>query len=121
MFYLFKRDPPVWLESLLPSDPYSKSTIELLCVDGCGVAVPADPLLATSPLLRTILRDHLPSVYSPPALTMPAVTAEVLKIVGELLTTGTSSCLGKESVEEVNQVCKMLGIEAFLECSQLTK
>jgi len=120
MFYLCKRDHPVWLESLLPGDIYSKSTIELLCIDGCGVAVPADPLLATSPLLRTIFSGHLPPVLSPPVLTMPAVTAEVLKIVGELLTSGTSSCLGKERVEEVNQVFKMLGIEALLDFSQMT-
>jgi len=120
MYYLVKSNHPAWLGSSLPSNPYSKSTIELLSGDGCGVGVPADPLLAVSPLLRTILRDHLAPVYSPPALTLQSVPAEVLKIVGELLTRGTSSCLGKERVEEINQVFKMLGIETVLECSQLT-
>ena len=46
------------------------------------VVVPAVVLLAASPLARNILSDHLPPSYSPIVMSFPAVTEDVLQVVG---------------------------------------
>ena len=61
MKYALKRGV-VWLESLPIVDHIA--TILVLGVDGHLVAVPAPLLLAVSPLMKSILSEHLPSAYS---------------------------------------------------------
>ena len=98
MSYVLKRDA-VWLESLPMSD--TSGTIVLLSGDGCQVVVPAVLLLAASPLVRNMLTDHLPPIYSPIFLSLPAVTGDVLQVVGEILSSGTAAGVNIDKLKEV--------------------
>ena len=72
-------------------------------------------LLAASPLLRSILSEHVPPpACSPLHLSIPAATQEVLLVVRDILIMGTVAGVGPAEVMEVKQVLKMLMIEASL-------
>ena len=85
MKYALKRDV-VWLESLPIVDHFA--TIILTGDDGHLVEVTASLLLAVSPLMRSILSEHLPPAYSQCFLSLPSATEEVLKDVRNILTGG---------------------------------
>eukprot|EP00092_Neocalanus_flemingeri_P016400 GFUD01017750.1.p1 GENE.GFUD01017750.1~~GFUD01017750.1.p1 ORF type:complete len:541 (+),score=124.83 GFUD01017750.1:44-1666(+) len=111
MSYLLKREP-VWPDPF----PLSNTTavIKLLSGDGCQVAVPAALLLATSPLVRTLLStDHCPPAYIEPVISLPSVTGDVLQVVGTILATGVARG-SQDRQMEVQEVLRMLRIEALL-------
>ena len=111
---------PVWLAP--QSHSYSGTVILLHGHDvhGQPVDVPADLLLAVSPLLRSILSaGHLPPAYYQPAISLPSVTYQVLQIVKELFSSGMVSIDKRTKVTEIQSVFKMLGIGVELICDQL--
>jgi len=111
---VLKRNP-VWLASLPVSA--TSATIVLLGKDEDQVAVPAPLLLAASPLARSVLADLLPPAYSQHFLTLTDVAEAVLKLVGEILSSGiVTDVQDAHQVEEVKQVLVMLGIEPSLLC-----
>ena len=115
MSFVLKRDP-IWLEShSLPLSDNS-GTIILLSGDGGQVALPAALLLAASPLVRKILTEHLPPIYSQPVLSFPAVTGDVLQVVGDMLAAGTAADVNLDRMREVEEVFKMLMVEASVVC-----
>merc|ERR1719318_2461726 len=57
------------------------------------------------------MADLLPPVHSPHVISIPAVTGAVLLLVAELLLKGTAVV---NANGEVQEVFKMMGIEAFL-------
>jgi len=99
---------PNWLETLCSSEV----ALTLLGEDGCQVQVPAALLVAVSPLVKSMMADLLPPAYSPHVISIPAVTGAVLLLVAELLTKGTAVVNANNG--EVQEVFKMMGIEAFL-------
>ena len=110
---------PVWLPP--QSHSYSGTVILLQGDDvhGQPVDVPADLLLAVSPLLRSILSaGHLPPAYYQPAISLPSVTYQVLQIVKELFSSGMVSIDKRTKVTEIQSVFKMLGIGVELICDQ---
>jgi len=116
MNFILKRDP-VWLASL-PSHNASPSLL-LLGGDGQQVAVPAPLLLAVSPLVRSILTDLLPPAYSPCFLSLPAVTEDILHVMVDILATGSAGGEHMDKIEDVRQVCGMLGVEVSLVSCQV--
>jgi len=110
--FIIKRDV-VWIESLPTNDNSSK--IELLGKDGCQVIFPAVLLLATSPLVRSILTDHHLPIHSPLSLSLPSATEDVLHAVRDILARGTASGVKLERVNKVNEVFNMLRIEVSVD------
>ena len=111
MNLILKRDP-VWLECL--PTPDVSATLLILGGDGQQVAVPVPLLLAVSPVVRSILTEHLPPAYSPCCLSLPATTGDVLQVFGNILATGAAVGAHKDKIEEVRQVFEMLGVEALI-------
>jgi len=111
MKYTLKRDI-VWRESLLTAD--HAATLLLLGGDGHQVAVPAPLLLAASPLVRSILADHLPPTYSPCFLSLPFATQDVLQDVKNILATGEADDVHENRIEEVSKVFETLSVKAVL-------
>jgi len=99
---------PNWLETLCSSEV----ALTLLGEDGCQVQVPAALLVAVSPLVKSMMADLLPPAYSPHVISIPTVTGAVLLLVAELLFKGTAVLQANNG--EVQEVFKMMGIEAFL-------
>jgi len=118
--YILKQDV-VWIESLPLSEPSDR--IILLGGDGGQVAVPGVLLLAVSPLARNILCDHLPPPYSPIVISIPAVTGDVLQVVGDILATGTAAGVTEEIMDKVEEVFKALELldSLVVECSDVSK
>jgi len=114
--FIIKRDV-VWIESLPTSDTSAK--IGLHGKDGCQVVLPAVVLLATSPLVRSILTDHHFPVHSPLCLSLPAATEDVLHAVSDILATGTAADVNLERVNKVKEVFNMLRIEVSVDQCQL--
>jgi len=117
---VLKRDrEAVWLESLPTSD--ASGVILLLGENSSTVAVPTALLLAASPLVRKILSvtDHLPPVYSPVYLSLPAATLGVLEVVRDILVKGATAFVTEEQVREVRQIFQMLLVDVSLVCYQL--
>ena len=54
------------------------------------IQVPASLLVAVSPLVKSMMAELLPPAYSPHVISIPAVTADVLLMVAELLTKGAA-------------------------------
>jgi len=111
MSLILKRDP-VWLQCLPPPD--ASATLLLLGGDGQQVAVPAALLLAASPVVRSILTDHLPPAYSPCCLSLPATTGDVLQVFGDILATGAAAGAHEDKIEEVQQVFEMMEVDAWI-------
>ena len=109
---LILKQHPVWLECL--PTPDTSVTLLLLGGDGQQVAVPVPLLLAVSPVVRSILTDHLHPAYSPCCLSLPATTGDVLKVFGDILATGAAAGAHGDKKEEVRQVFQMLGVEAWI-------
>ena len=109
--FIIKRDV-AWIESLPTSDNSGK--IELLGKDGCQVVFPAVVLLATSPLVRSILTDCQFPVHSHLCLSLPSATEDDLHAVSDILATGTASDVNLERVDMVKEVFNMLRIEGFV-------
>ena len=86
--------------------------LTLLSEDGCQVQVPAELLVAVSPLIKSMMSDLLPPAYSPHVISIPAVTGASLLLVAEILLKGTA--VVNENMGEVKEVFKMLRIEATL-------
>jgi len=106
-----------WLVSL-PQNGNCSTTVLLIGGNGHQVVVPASILLATSPLVRNILTDHLPPAYSQCCFSIPAATGDSLQLVANMLTTGAVADNHEEIVEIIKQVLGMLGVEALLDvCS----
>ena len=97
---------PVWLPP--QSRSYSGTVILLQGDDdkhGLPVDVPADLLLAVSPLLRSILSaGHLPPAYHQPAISLTLVTCQVLQIVKELFSSEIVSIDKNTKVTEISPV-----------------
>jgi len=109
---IYLKRHPVWLECLPAPNP--SGNLLLLGGDGQQVAVPVPLLLAVSPVVRSILTDHLPPAYSPCCLTLPAATGDALQLFGDILATGAAAGAHVDKVEEIRQVFKMLGVEASM-------
>jgi len=109
MNLILKRHP-AWLEGL--HAPNVNGNLLLLGGDGEQVAVPVPLLLAVSPVVRSLLADHLPPAYSPCCLSLSATTVDVLQVFGEIIATGGAVGAHEDKIEEVRQVFKMLGVEA---------
>ena len=76
-------------------------------------------LLSASPLVRSILSDHLPPLaWSPVHLTIPAAAQETLEVVRDILIIGTVAGLGAGIVENVRQILEILMIDTSLLCCQ---
>jgi len=122
MSLILKLDrDPAWL---LPQGSYSGPVIVLqgddADVPGQPVDVPADLLLAVSPLLQSILSaGHLPPAYHQPAISLPSVSCQVLQSVKVLFVSGVLSVDKSTKVTEVQSVFKMLGVDVELTCDQL--
>jgi len=101
----------VWLESFLV-DKASEPPAQLVG-DGGSVSVPANLLLAFSPLLRSMMTDLTPLV-----ILLPGVSEDVLHVVEELLLKG-SSVMNKDVKIMVQQVFKMISIGATFTCCAL--
>ena len=80
----------VWLESLPTADNVA-TTILLLGGDGHLVPVSASLLLAVSPLVRSILAEHLPPAFNQSCISLPSVTEDFLKVFRDLLSTGEAA------------------------------
>jgi len=102
----------VWLESLPTADNVA-ATILLLGGDGHLVPVPASLLLAVSPLVRSILAEHLPPAFNQSCISLPSVTEDFLKVFKDLLSTGEAADI-ENIQEEVRQVFELLGVSALL-------
>ena len=114
---LRQDDPPVWTKSIFST--LSSGVIVLCGEDYCQVEVPSLALLSASPLVRSILSDHLPPLACSPAhLTLPAATQEVLEVVRDILIIGTVAGLGGGRVENVRQILEVLMIDTSLLCCQ---
>ena len=109
----------MWLESLPPfSSETENSTLSLLTVDnGCTVTFPVVLLLASSPLIRNILADLLPPAHSHLVISLPDVAGDVLHAAKDLLLKGEAS-VTENMRSELQQVFKIVGIDAFLSFSQ---
>eukprot|EP00092_Neocalanus_flemingeri_P025837 GFUD01028004.1.p1 GENE.GFUD01028004.1~~GFUD01028004.1.p1 ORF type:complete len:319 (+),score=59.93 GFUD01028004.1:30-986(+) len=108
MSYLLKRDS-TWFESVPLSD--TSSVISLLSGDGRQVDVPAMLLLATSPLVRTILStDHAPPAFMDPVISLPSVAGDVLLVLATMLATGMAIMSAEKKIEII-EAFKMLRIE----------
>jgi len=123
MSLILKLDrDPAWL---LPQAPSYSGTVIVLQGDdadipGQPVNVPADLLLAVSPLLQSILSaGHLPPAYHQPAISLPSVSCQVLQSVKVLFVSGVLSVDKSTKVTEVQSVFKMLGVDVELTCDQL--
>ena len=95
MSLILKRDgDPVWLP---PQQAHSYSKTVILLQGGDDVLaqpvdIPADQLLAVSPLLRSILSTgHLPPAYYQPAIVLSSVSSQVLQIFKEMFSSGMVS------------------------------
>ena len=120
MSLVLKRHP-VWIEFLPHSDSSPESTVLLLGDDGCQVLVPGALLLAASPLVRSNCAGHgIPPALSPIVLSVPVVPGDVLQAVGEMLKKG-SAALSYENIEKTEEVFKLLGVEAVLNCDYSIK
>ena len=113
MSYVLSKTP-AWLESPVFSFSHPGSEIVLLSGDGHQVRVPAVLLLSTSHLVRSLLSDHLPLAYSPPAISLPAVTRQVLYVVRQLCTEGRAY-VDEERKGEVENVFNMLNVSCQLD------
>jgi len=116
--FIIRREA-VWLHSLAMSEP--SGTIILLCEDGSHVVVPAVLLLAASPLLRVLMTDQLPPLYSPIVLSIPGVTEDILQAVSDILATGRATGDMAAKINEVKEVFKMLGVSESFVCFSLEK
>lgn len=115
MAFILKRNP-VWMESFLvdnASEPFAQ-----LVGDGGCVSVPANLLVAFSPLLRGMMTDLIHPVYSPLVILLPGVSGDVLQVVKELLIKGTS-VMNEDMKMMVQQVFKMISIGATFTCCVL--
>jgi len=112
MDLILKRDP-VWLQ-FLPTPDACATLLLLLGGNGQQVVVPAPLLLAASPVVRSILSDHLPPAYSLCCISLPATTGDVLQVFGDILATGTAAGGHENKIEEVQQVFEMLGVDAWI-------
>jgi len=112
MSLLLKNDPD-WPENFCSTD-LCGGALSLLGRDGCQVLVPAELLLAVSPLVRTMMTDLLPPAFSPHVISIPGVTGAVLLMVAELLSKGTAVVHANK--KEVQEVFKMMRIEACISC-----
>ena len=92
--------------------------ISLLGGDGCQVSIPGVLLLAASPLVGNILAGLLPPAYSLHVISLSEVKGDMLVVLGELLSTGTST-VDTDRRLELGQVIISLGIEPLLGCCQL--
>ena len=114
---LLKRDP-AWVNELL--SPASSGTVTLLGDAGHQASVPLAPMLAASPLLRTMLADtglH-PSVFGNPVLSLPG-TATALSYAADILTKGEVNvkAVDRNIIDDVQIVLQMMGVEAALDYS----
>jgi len=119
--FLKKDGDPAWLP---PKAHYYSGTVILLQGDdgdvpGQPVDVPADLLLAVSPLVRSILSaGHLPPAYHQPVIILPSVSCQVLQTVRELFVSGMVSADTRTKVRDIQSVFKMLGIGVELICDE---
>ena len=114
MCLVLKRDT-AWLK-FLPQCDLTVGSALLIGEDGGQVSVPGALLLAASPLVRSICADHgIPPALSPIVLSIPAVSADVLQVVGEMLMNGTAD-LSCDKTEKIREVFKLLEVEAVLKC-----
>jgi len=109
---LILKNDPVWIGSLKSLS--SSHTLLLLGGDGLQVEVPAPLLLAVSPLVRRILTDLLPPAYSQYCLSLPDATEEVLKVMADVLVTGSTGGEHVDKMEDVRQVFEILEVEVSL-------
>jgi len=122
MSLILKLDgDPAWLPPKTPS--YYWAVILLKGSDDDvlrqPVDVPADLLLAVSPLLRSILSaGHLPPAYYQPAISLPSVSVQVLQTARELFVSGMVRVDTRAKVTDIQAVFKMLGIVVELTCDQ---
>ena len=116
MSLIIKRDP-VWL-ACLPT-PDVSAILLLLGGDGQHVAVPVPLLLAVSPVVRSILTDHISPAVSQCCLSLPATTGDVLQVFGEILATEAAAGAHEDKIEEVRYVFEVLGVEAWIVSCQL--
>jgi len=108
------RSTPAWVESF-PGNAGSEPFAELVGIDG-PVLVPANLLLAFSPLLRSMMTDPLPPVESPLVILLPGVREAVLQVVKELLMKGLA-VMNKDMKTLVEEVFGMISIGASFACS----
>ena len=109
---VLSRDPD-WLGQL-----ETISSLTLLSEDGCQVPVSFELLVAVSPLVSSMMADLLPPAYSPHVISIPAVIGDVLLLVAEILSKGSAAVVNEGSMEKVQDVFKMMRIEAFISCCQ---
>jgi len=112
MSLTLKRDPE-WMGTLQQAD-VDQALALLIGENGCQVSVPVAILVAASPLLRSISAVLLPPAISPVALSVPGVAGDVLSIVVEMMTKGTSYDLNSEQIQKVYEVFEVLGFAAVL-------
>ena len=105
---VLSRDPD-WLGQL-----ETISSLTLLSEDGCQVPVSFELLVAVSPLVSSMMADLLPPAYSPHVISIPAVIGDVLFLVSEILSKGSAAVVNEGSMEKVQDVFKMMRIEAFI-------
>ena len=110
MSCVLKRDPD-WLDLSLST---GCGVFSLISEDGHQVSVPMAILLAASPLLRSLVSDLHPTAHGPLVLSF-AISRDVLFLLGDILTTGVATLKGGVSKEEVQEVFKMMGVDAFLD------
>ena len=115
MNYLFKSDNPAWLDHHLGT---VCGTVTLVSEDGQQVSVPTAILLATSPLVRSILSDIHPADYGSLVMVL-AVCEDVLRVVGEILSEGEVNVNDNRVKGEVQLFFKMIGVELFLSCNKV--
>jgi len=108
------RSTPAWVESF-PGNAGSEPFAELVGIDG-PVLVPANLLLAFSPLLRSMMTDPLPPVESPLVILLPGVREAVLQVVKELLMKGLA-VMNTDMKTLVEEVFEMISIRASFTCS----
>jgi len=109
MCQVLKRDSSLhWC-----SDLHTAVSEEMLLIadDGSEVSIPTITLLATSPVIRSMVSDIVK--FSPLALSITGVSRSVLLCVSQILSTGESN-VEKDVGEEVVMALKMLGVQASL-------
>jgi len=103
---------PAWVNVFIRTA--SNSLVTLLSGDDHETTVPMTTLLAVSPLIRAMLVDtglH-PSVIGQIVLSFPGMDSAALSHAGDILCKGVANVKGRDMIDEVKMVFKMLGVAA---------
>jgi len=107
MYYVINRDS-AWCLSKHLSEIYQDGL--LIADDGAQVPISSHLLLALSPVIRAIMTDIDPRLYSPQAVSITGVSAKDLAMVSQILSKGWLK--GTENnVNEVKSTLLRIGIE----------